>query len=98
MRGGVEDAVDLAEARSACTCEACGEPGRLFKRGGWFMTACEAHGEGAPVTGHRPDMENVHVVWRFVDGKRVVSARRYLRDTDTFVDVDPSTLDLDEED
>jgi hypothetical protein len=28
----VDEAIDLAQARSACTCEQCGEPGRLFNR------------------------------------------------------------------
>ena len=30
MDAAVEEAIELAEARSACTCEQCGEPGRLF--------------------------------------------------------------------
>jgi hypothetical protein len=28
----VEEIIDLAEARSACTCEVCGEEGRLYSR------------------------------------------------------------------
>jgi hypothetical protein len=92
----VDEAIELAEARSACTCETCGEPGRLFKRGGWFVTACDEHGNGEPVA-ERRDLKNVHVVYRIVDGEPVPRARRYIRATDSFEEVDPSTLDLDEE-
>ena len=37
----VEEAVDLAEARSATTCEVCGEPGAL-RAGDWLATRCDA--------------------------------------------------------
>jgi len=98
MRDAVNEIVDLAEARSACTCQQCGEPGRLFKHGGWYKTACDVHGKGERVTNHRPQDENVHVTWRIIGATRTVRARRYIRDTDSFEDVDPSTLDLGEED
>jgi hypothetical protein len=39
----VERAVELAEFRSECTCEACGAPGRLVNSGGWFNVACDEH-------------------------------------------------------
>jgi hypothetical protein len=94
MGDAVDEAVELAEARSACTCETCGEPGRLFKHGGWFLTACETYGKGKPVTNHRPEHENVHVTWRVIGATRTVRARHYIRGTDSFVDVDPSSLDL----
>lgn len=58
----VEEAIDLSEAASACTCEQCGKPGRLFNRGGWFVTACDKHGKGIPVT-ERRDFEQVRVVY-----------------------------------
>src|SRR5262245_52508963 len=35
----VEEAIDLAEARSACTCDACGAEGRLYGPD-WLMTRC----------------------------------------------------------
>jgi hypothetical protein len=92
----VEEVVDLAEARSACTCELCGAEGRLYGPG-WLTTRCEAHarGEPAPV---RPGHENLHVVRGVVEGRlRIVSCRRYDRDADTFVDVDPRTLGIEEE-
>jgi hypothetical protein len=95
MHVAVEEAVDLAKARSACTCETCGEPGRLFKRGGWFITACDEHSEGEPVV-QRRDLENVHVVYRIVDGEPVRRARRYIRATDSFVDVPSGSLGIEE--
>ena len=44
----VEEIIDLAEARSACTCEVCGEEGRLHCDGRWLMTRCAAHAQGHP--------------------------------------------------
>jgi hypothetical protein len=92
----IDEAIDLAEARSACTCETCGELGRLYKISGWYKTACDAHGEGNPIP-QRPGLENLHITRRLVEGKRVVRARQYIRATDSFEEVDPSTLKLNEE-
>jgi hypothetical protein len=92
----VEEAIDLAEAASACTCEQCGKPGRLFNQGGWFVTACDKHGKGEPVT-ERRDFEQVHVVYHFVDGQPVASARRYDRLTDSFVYVQPDSPKVEDE-
>jgi hypothetical protein len=91
VRDGLRTAVDLAEARSACTCETCGAPGRLFDDAGHYATACDAHGRG---TLHRTDPQrvNVHLCQvRRGDGL-VIRARRYIRDSDSFVDVDLSSL------
>jgi hypothetical protein len=71
----ITDAVALAEARAACTCEACGKPGRLFKLNSWFLTACDEHGKGEPAA-ERRDLESVHVVYRIADGEPVPRARR----------------------
>jgi hypothetical protein len=94
---GIEEAVALAEARSECTCETCGREARLYSAGGWLSTACEAHASGKP-TPVLPGHEGVHVVRTF-DGERerIVSCRRYVREADAFVDVDPATLDLADE-
>lgn len=86
----VEEAIDLAEARSACTCEQCGKPGWLFNRGGWFTTACDDHGKGKPAG--RRDFEQVHVVYRSVNRQPVTSRRRYDRATDSFVAIPPKPL------
>ncbi|MEY9562288.1 hypothetical protein [Sinorhizobium fredii] len=43
MKEQVRRLVALAEARSFHTCEYCGRPGRIWKRGGYFFTACDRH-------------------------------------------------------
>ncbi|MBR0707991.1 hypothetical protein [Bradyrhizobium liaoningense] len=92
----VEEAIDLAEARSACTCELCGEEGRLYRSGSWLMTRCAQHAKGRPVeTG--PGLDNVHIVERIVGKRRDIRCRRYDRSTDSFVDVDPRTLGIEEQ-
>jgi hypothetical protein len=48
----VEEATDLAEARSASSCEICGEPGRLYGPG-WLTTRCTLHAEGRTPTRRR---------------------------------------------
>jgi hypothetical protein len=93
----VEEAIDLAEARSACTCEICGAEGRLHSRGDWLATACLEHAEGEPVP-IKPGFENLYIVRRFgAGGLQTVSCRRYDRSTDAFVDVDPVSLGIEEE-
>jgi hypothetical protein len=93
----VEEAIELAEARSACTCETCGAPGRLHDRGGWLATACPEHAQGEPVP-VRPGRENLRIVGRLVgDRIRIASCRRYDRATDSFTDVDPGSLGIEEE-
>jgi hypothetical protein len=90
VRTAVEDAVDLAEARSATTCETCGADGRLFETElGWLMTACEDHGRGAsPIAlGEHAGL----LVKRAADG-RIIACRRYDRDNDCFFDVDPRAI------
>lgn len=93
----VNDAVDLAEARSACTCDECGAEGRLYDRGGWYLTRCEDHADGEPVP-IRPGMRNFVVV-RSVEGEKflVASCRRYDRQRDVFVEA-PLPDDFDEGD
>jgi hypothetical protein len=91
----VEEAIALAEARSAVTCEVCGEEGRL-RGGAWLTTRCQAHSEGRPAVEHRSGLENVHLVHHFSAGRRFVSCRRYDRENDVFVDVDPASLGIEE--
>jgi hypothetical protein len=96
IRNAVDEAVALAEARSACTCEVCGAEGRLYNRGGWFATACPDHAQGDPVA-IRPGRENIHIVRTIDAGRiRIKSCRRYDRAADKFVDVDPKSLSIEE--
>jgi hypothetical protein len=92
----IDEAIELAEARSACTCEQCGEPGRLYDKGGYVFTACDQHAQGKAVE-VRPGRENVHIVRTLKDGKlSIVSCQRYVREIDAFVDVSPSELGIKE--
>lgn len=90
----VEEALALAEARSACTCEICGKEGRLHTRGGWLATACAEHAKGEPVP-IEPEHENLRIVRTFASGRfPIISCRRYIRDGDSFVDVDPKSVGI----
>jgi hypothetical protein len=92
----VKEAIALAEARSACTCEICGAEGRLYNRGGWLATACAQHARGEAVPIKR-GFENVRIVRRMVEGRvRIIFCRRYDRSADMFVDVDPKSLGIEE--
>ena len=92
----IDEAICLAEARSACTCETCGAEGRLYDKGGYVFTACDQHAQGKVVP-VRPGRENVHIVRTIQDGKiQIVSCRRYIRETDSFVDVSPAALGIKE--
>jgi hypothetical protein len=87
---GVEEIIDLAEARSAYTCEVCGAEGRLHRAGGWLMTRCAAHGQGHPIP-EKPGWENVTISHVVASGTKtvIVRRRRYVRETDSLVEVDP---------
>jgi len=92
----VEDAVALAEARSACTCEVCGRAGVLHARGDWLATACVDHARGKPVP-VVAGFENLHIVRVFGAGRYpIASCRRYVRETDSFLEVDPRSLGIEE--
>jgi hypothetical protein len=92
IENAIEEAIGLAEARSACTCELCGAEGRLFNRDGYLSTLCDEHAEGelVPIP---PRLVHIYVAKTVQDGRRRIrSYRRYDRATDTFVDVAPSEL------
>jgi hypothetical protein len=92
----VREAIALATARSACTCEICSAEGWLHNRGGWLATACAEHAKGQPVP-VKPGFEHLHVMWGTADGQvRILSCRRYVRATDSFVDVPPDSPDIQE--
>ncbi|WP_354201557.1 hypothetical protein [Bradyrhizobium sp. JR4.1] len=81
----IEEAIELAEARSATTCEICGEPGRLFG-GGWLTTRCAVHAEDRPAVPVDEGFENLYVDHRRVGGRWLPRYRFYDRDTDRFVE------------
>lgn len=80
----IEEAIALAEARSACTCEECGAEGRLYDRSGWYLTRCPLHASGDAVEA-RPGWSNLRVVTKYSAKTRVTSARRYDRERDMFI-------------
>lgn len=93
----VEEAVALAEARSGCSCELCGEEGRLYEHGKWLVTACDRHSKGRQVP-VRPGRENIHIARMLKDDKStIISCVRYLRETDTFQEVPPFSLGIKED-
>lgn len=47
----VEDAIDLAEARNACTCDVCGDTG-VLRSGRWLTTRCDLHAQRLTPAGH----------------------------------------------
>jgi hypothetical protein len=93
-----DDAIELAEARSECTCETCGAAGVIHDRAGWLTTRCEKHGEGQALP-PKAGWENLHVKYSIENGKmRVVSCRRYDRESDAFEDAPlPPDLETGEE-
>lgn len=49
----IDRAILLAELRSECTCDECGEPGRMrstLGSSGWLAVKCDAHSPGYPRT------------------------------------------------
>lgn len=90
-RSLIVDAVCLAEARSHCTCEECGESGRLYRSEGVLMTRCIVHARGVLVE-IEPGFENAHLVPRVVDGHTKVLACRYDRKSDAFVELRSASL------
>jgi hypothetical protein len=45
----------------------------------------------------KPGFENLHIMWGTVDGQvRILSCRRYIRASDSFVDVPPDSPDVQE--
>lgn len=90
----VEEAIDLAEARSAVTCEICGDQGALHGDR-WVTTRCVQHAEGHRPVQTQPD-DDIYVFERFAGNHRNVLYRRYDREIDIFIDVDPTSLGIEE--
>ena len=83
----IGEAVNLAVARSACSCEICGAEGRLYSNRGWLATRCAEHAAGDPVP-VRPGFENVRFLRR-TPGTANMYYARYDRATDTLTEVSP---------
>jgi hypothetical protein len=77
--------VDLAVARSACTCEICGSVGHLYSSRGWLATRCADHAAGDPVP-VEAGRENVRR-YRRTPGKPDMFYAHYDRETDTLTEV-----------
>jgi hypothetical protein len=82
--------------RSACTCETCGELGRLYDHGDWLATACSEHAQGEPV----PVKPATRTFASWGAWSRTASASlaavATTPDADTFVDVDAQSLGIEE--
>jgi hypothetical protein len=83
----IAEAINLAVARSACTCEICGAEGHLYSRRGWLATRCAEHATGDPVP-VRAGFENVHFLRR-TPGTANMYYARYDRATDALTEVPP---------
>lgn len=82
-------AVDLAVARSACTCESCGAEGRLYDNTGRLETRCTEHAAGNPVPPrYGPGFETVRRLrrWR---GQADIYYAQYDCESDTLTEVPP---------
>lgn len=85
----LEEAIALAQARSACSCIDCGAKASLFSSGGRLYTACPDHAKGVPVS-VRTGMEDLHI-FRGRDDSHTLACVRYDWDHDQFVEVDPAS-------
>ena len=81
----IGEAINLAVARSACTCEICGAEGHLYGNRGWLATRCADHraGDRVPVA---PGFENVRILRRR-PGRPDMYHGRYDRETDTLKEI-----------
>jgi hypothetical protein len=89
----VEEAIDRAEAPSVCTCDICGEEGRLYGRD-WLTTRCAKHAEGGWPVEFEPRLRNLHTEDRIVGDRRRMRCRRYDRATDSFIDIAPASIGI----
>ncbi|MFG3593090.1 hypothetical protein [Bradyrhizobium sp. RDI18] len=82
------EAINLAVARSACSCEICGAEGRLYSNRGWLATRCAEHAAAGDPVPVRPGYENVRFLRR-TPGTANMYYARYDRATDTLTEVSP---------
>jgi hypothetical protein len=93
-RAKILEAIDLAVARSACTCEICGVEGRRYNNRGWLATTCAEHAVGDPEP-VRPGFEIIRKLRRLA-GEPGMYYVRYDRETDTLTKVSPNSLGLEQ--
>jgi hypothetical protein len=61
------------------------------------MPRCAVHAKGRIIES-KPGFDNLLLTQKIVGGRlRTVACRRYVRETDSFVDVDPAGLGIEEE-
>ncbi|MDH2386402.1 hypothetical protein [Bradyrhizobium sp. CER78] len=88
----INEAIELAEARSACTCAICGAKGQLFSSGNRLLTACPDHSRGNSVPVPSA-LQDVHIVRAFIRDNLSVACRRYDWLQDKFVEIYPAHVD-----
>jgi len=93
-RTKIDEAINLAVARSASACEICGAEGRLYSNHGWLATACAEHAAGDPVP-VRPGFENVRLLRRRPGASDMYHAR-YDPETDSLTEVSSPLPDSEE--
>jgi hypothetical protein len=91
-RAKILEAIDLAVARSACTCEICGAAGRLYSNRRWLATRCAEHALGDPEP-VEPGFEFIRILRR-ATGEPDLLYARYDPETDTLTEVSPNSLGL----
>jgi hypothetical protein len=85
----IEEAIARAEARSACSCAACGARAHLYSSGGRLIPACTDHARGVPVP-VRTATDGLYIFRRRVNDSSTIACVRYDWDHDQFVDLDPN--------
>lgn len=79
--------ISYAEARTACTCEVCGEYGELMAKGTWVQTLCEDHAKEKGFTERAAD------AWRKQDQEREKAQGQVKVDPETVVGKTPKDSD-----
>ena len=91
----IQNAIALAEARSASTCAVCGMEGRLFSHGSRLFAACPTHALGIPVPSPL-GLHNVYFLRSIIGGQSVLIYRQYDWASDSFVDLQQERVPINE--
>jgi hypothetical protein len=87
FRNRRKEIFELAEMRSALSCETCGGAAYAFKLGDETFTRCLDHAVGRLVA-RRSDFDDFEVTWKWRGIHMVRSYRKYDRARDVFVELD----------